>query len=171
MIEEFGILAALEEVKGDTAQTLLDTAQLLSDIADALAALPSAGRAVSDAVWDAALKATIQNRARVKVQTGYVAAVALSTGSGEDLRYTDVPVTAVSDWQTRCDVRFDGGAITGSSGIEAFSRDGISAGVDAMVCTVRLTSATNLRISCPQDTPTATRIYGRWTVLDYAAAN
>lgn len=166
-----GLPGAVASVISTLATVASNVASLVTDMATALAKLPTSGRAVSDAVWDAALKATLQNRARVKVQTNYVAATSLTTGTGEDLRFTDVTITAVSDWQNRCVVQFDGGASAGSSSIEAFSRDGISAGVDAMVCTARLTSSTNLRISCPQDLPTADRIYGRWTVIDYAATS
>lgn len=67
MIDDLGISGALREVQDDTEQLQLDTTQLLADTANALAALPAAGRAVSDAVWDAAkagrIDASIASRA------------------------------------------------------------------------------------------------------------
>ena len=92
------------------------------------------------------------------VQTGYASSSSLSAGAGEDAKYLDVTVTSVD--ATKSVVAFQGGAgaLTG----DARRKSGAT---DAYECTVRLTSATNLRIAISSATPVA--LAGRWTIVEY----
>lgn len=162
MIEEFGIIAALEEVKADTGQTVLDTTELLIRAAAALAALPQAGRAASDAVWDAAARALIDKIRLVTVQTNYIDTAALSVGSGEDVRYVDVAINAVSAVAS-CDVSFAGGAAATTLIAMTLSAND---GTRTLQVTARLMNPATLRLSCVD---AVTRIVGRWKVVDHRA--
>lgn len=143
--------------------------KLSANVDVATSTLAPASSALSSAVWDAALKATIQNRARIKVQTDYVATSTLTSGSGEDTRYVNVSITAVSD-TTRCIVEFEGGAATVGATPQGMVQDNVTGASGGVVykCTARLMSTTQLRISCPA---VVNSINGRWRVIDCAATS
>jgi len=110
----------------------------------------------------------------VNVQTGYVSSSAsvgsgstvISTGSGEDAKYVDVTITAVSA-VANCSVEFVGGATDGGTSTGATAEYlGTSSSV-AIKTTARLTSTTNLRIAT--SLTTAGFISGRWQVTDHGA--
>ena len=86
------------------------------------------------------------------IQTGWVASVA-SSGSGEDAKYVDVTVSAVTVANCVC-------FFYGASGSTATGSQSYSAAVFAQP---RLTSTTNLRIG----SNAGTYITGRWYVVEY----
>ena len=86
------------------------------------------------------------------IQTGYVDS-ATSNGSGEDVKYLDVTVSAVT--VANCACFFYGGA----SSSAAYAM-GYQAGY---ITTPRLTSTTNLRLGAQS----GTQIVGRWYVVEY----
>jgi hypothetical protein len=94
-----------------------------------------------------------------QVITGYVEASA-SAGSGEDVVYVDVTISAVNT--AKSVVFFLGG--TGSSAVNARLLTASSASSSS--CTARLTSTTNVRISANTNLGTPI-ISGRYTVLEF----
>lgn len=88
------------------------------------------------------------------IQTGYASSAALSSGSGEDAKYLDVTISAVT--AAKSVVMFDGGAGSSTSAATSYN--------STNKCTYRLTSSTNLRIS----NLIQTAIAGRWQVVEYA---
>lgn len=96
------------------------------------------------------------------IQSGYLSAY-VSSGSGEDRRYADVTIAAVNP--DYCHVIVYGGC--GNAGYKNGQR---GEGGQAWMVYGRLTSATNLRISCTED-----NWYGymavQWWVIEYARAD
>lgn len=121
--------------------------------------------ALSTATWDATkagrLDAAISSRANVNVQQGTFGATAMSSGSGEDARFVDVTIAAVSSVSKAVPMFVGGATITG----DQFQVDGGASAV--YQCSARLTSATNLRISM-RNSSTAS-CSGSWIVVDYGA--
>ena len=126
--------------------------------------------ALSTAVWDSTkagrIDQAISTRARAKVQTGWADNPTLSAGTGEDAKFVDITITAVSDI-ARCSVSFVGGATTAlaNSG-SAMTKSG---GTSSWMVTARMLNSTTLRLSCVASGVLS--IYGRWTVTDYAATS
>lgn len=109
--------------------------------------------------------ALISGGGSVNVQSGLVNTVSpVIGGSGEDTNYVDVTISAVSAIN-KCDVTFVGGSITSTApNLNLLYSKSIS-GSNSFMCTARLTSTTNLRISSPITTD-VTQIAGRWYVKD-----
>ncbi len=107
----------------------------------------AASTALSNETWTngraALLDGIIQDTIIKSIQTGFTSGVA-SSGTGEDAKYKDVTITSVTTLKCRVDVQGSGNA------------------GGALTC--HLTSATNLRISCPTGD---TSILARWTVVEY----
>lgn len=125
-----------------------------------------ASTALSTATWPnalaAALTAATEGGSVVKsVQSGYVSAAA-AAGSGEDVRYLDVPISAVD--ASKCLVLFVGGASDSTSNAVVKSSTTIARVVE---CLPRLTSSTNLRIAQPGWGIGTVYITGRWTVIEF----
>lgn len=93
------------------------------------------------------------------IQTGYVSSPSVTSGSGEDGIYVDVTISSVDTAKTVV-LAVEGGAGTNVTVAAAKSGGGTAYDV-----TARLTSSTNLRISCVSSSQTA--ISGRWTVVEY----
>lgn len=87
------------------------------------------------------------------IQTGYASSTAPSSGSGEDTKYLDVTISAVT--AAKSVVMFEGGAGPSASAAMSYA--------STNKCTYRLTSSTNLRIS----NFSQTAIVGRWQVVEY----
>jgi hypothetical protein len=141
------------------AQTLLDRLTATrAGYLDRLDAAISTRAAAS--VWTSTvagrIDAAVSSRARKPViQTGYVAA-SPSTSTGEDAYYTNVTITAVSA-VADCVVLVHGPGLAQVDGT-----------VYLLVApTARLTSTTNLRISCPAVLTASGTLKARWTVIDY----
>ena len=81
------------------------------------------------------------------IQTGYAADTIAAAGSGEDTNYRDITITAVGS-TAKCRIVW----VVGEVGA-------------ALICTARLTSTTNLRVS--RNTTGGTMPAGRWTVIEY----
>lgn len=98
------------------------------------------------------------------IQTGYIAVVK-TTGSGEDLGFADVGISAVT---TAKSVPNFYGILNNQGGpIEAmYSYDGAGTGFASGIIFPRLTSSTNLRLSSNFPTTTGSRINGRWYVVE-----
>lgn len=94
------------------------------------------------------------------IQTGYVSSSSLSTGTGEDLRYLDVTISAVTT--AKSFVMFVGGAAASI----AYAVKEYGDGIKIAKVTLRLTSSTNLRISIPSHDGESL-VAGRWTVVEY----
>ena len=98
-------------------------------------------------------------------QTGYVATTTASSGSGEDTRFTDVTISAVVTAKAIT-------AIYGNGIYNGFGpRAGITPTYSAAIAMPRLTSTTNLRISCNWNPGLDveggnTGISGRWQVAE-----
>lgn len=95
------------------------------------------------------------------IQTGYTSGGSLSSGTGEDVLYRDIAITAVADI-TKCVPSF-----VGSAGQDASLATQISnPSVAIFWVSARLTSTTNLRLACtnPGGYPV---ISGRWMVVEY----
>lgn len=114
--------------------------------------------------------ALIAGGGSVNVQTGYVDTTTITTGgTGENASYIDVTISAVSNI-AKCSVRFDGGGTT-STPPNIFQTYAKSGATVSFMCTARLTSTTNLRISSPASTTSSnftTQISGRWTVEEFS---
>lgn len=97
------------------------------------------------------------------IQSGFVASGTLSSGSGEDAKYIDVTISAVTT--SKCAVQFDGG-FGGSASAGAYF---VSTGTSAVtiIASARLTSPTNLRISTSSSNSNITNLAGRWQVVEY----
>ncbi len=95
------------------------------------------------------------------IQTGYINVLmaAMSSGSGEDTRYVDVTIAAVTISKSK--VTFVGSA--GNNGGEG-KISNASSGVTMWV-TARLINSTTLRLSVA--TTNLSGILGRWTVEEY----
>lgn len=147
-----------------------DVTEIVGDVNTALTRLPTSGRAVSDSVFDSTIAgridANVSTRSRVKTQTGWADNPTLSAGTGEDAKYTDITITAVSA-VNRCEVTFVGGATTSlGSFTSAMSQSGTN---QSWMVTPRLINTTTLRLSCVATGVLS--IYGRWTVRDNAATS
>jgi hypothetical protein len=90
------------------------------------------------------------------IQTGFSSAIA-STGTSEDAKYVDVPITAVD--VNKSIPSFVGG--NASSEAWAYALTGAT---QVHKCSARLTSSTNLRIST---TGSESHISGRWYVVEF----
>lgn len=108
---------------------------------------PASGTPATWALVDAAPVAQIIP----VVQTGFLNSAATSAGAGEDAKFVDTTITAVSAIN-QCYPDFKG----------AISR---AAGSQQTQLTARLTSTTNLRIS--DSSNTLANITGRWYVIDF----
>lgn len=91
------------------------------------------------------------------IQTGYVSG-ANTTGTGEDLRYIDVTISAVTI--AKCVLEAVGGSASNEG--NSFFRGGATAATEL---SPRLTSTTNLRLS--SSSAGGANISGRWTVVEY----
>jgi len=123
---------------------------------DLLTVAPApASTALSNATWTGALATilgnTIQTSVIRSIQKGTVVDATTTAGSGIDLQYRDIAITAVADIN-KC-VCLIGGNVTLSA-----SRD------MAIQPSARLTSTTNLRVS----TPDALWVCAyQWTVVEF----
>lgn len=95
------------------------------------------------------------------VQEGYVASTTPSTGSGEDANYVDVTISSVDTSKTLIFVSGSGSPQSSRAGHFATASTS-----DTAIATGRLTSATNLRISC-LGRPASAGICARWRVVEY----
>lgn len=95
------------------------------------------------------------------LQTGYVGTNTVSTSTGEDLRFVDVTISAVSN-VNKCFINFMGVSAQGGAASGNYYPPSGANGTAAI--TARLTSTTNLRLSCAV---AMTGISGRWLVLEY----
>lgn len=157
---------AVDSLATSVANLDADTAQLVADMITVLARIPTAGRAVSDAVYTSARAVLIDNCQKIRYtrsQTGYVSTSGTSVGTGEDTRFLDVTIAAVSAIGN-CELHFVGGA-AGSSGNEMLANDG-DQNSPTYKCTARLTSTTNLRIAAPAN---VAWFQGRWQVVDHGS--
>jgi hypothetical protein len=94
------------------------------------------------------------------IQTGFVRVTPLTAGTGEDVNFINVTISAVT--AAKCTVQFDGAADLGGAGYLSGASD------LSFVPTARLTSSTNLRIAMRSGTSGTTyTISGRWTVVEY----
>lgn len=93
------------------------------------------------------------------VQTGYLSAVAMSTGTGEDSKYYDVTLpTAVIVAKCRAEFQGTTAVVSAESGYLYF--DSTS---PILPCTARVTGVNNLRIS----SVSGGFLTGRWYVVEY----
>lgn len=107
------------------------------------------------------------------ITTGYIYRATLTSGSeGQDRKNFDVDVTAAGISNIdKCDVTFDGGALFMPSSLLVggeqlrFTDDSTVDATSSM--TARLTSTTNLRISCTFSTSTQSTITGRYSIKEY----
>ena len=95
----------------------------------------------------------------------YTGAVAggVSVGTGEDLRYLDIPVSSVDVLKTVCS--FDGGFALGTSTEIPLHKYGGSSLVVVKACTIRMLNPTTIRISTRDSAGTA-RMVGRWQIAE-----
>jgi hypothetical protein len=97
-------------------------------------------------------------------QTGYVVANTASSGSGEDTRFTNVTISSVSTTKA-IPAAYGSGVRNIYNGIATYTIGGVNA-----ILLPRLTSGTNLRISCNYDVGAAfgenTSISARWQVAE-----
>jgi hypothetical protein len=132
---------------------------------DAIAALsPSEGDVLTYAsgAWTAAAPSGGGGGVN-SIQDGYINTSSLTTGTGQDLRYVDVTISSVV--VANSVVTFQGSGSTNASRVpDYFSNTAIS----QPIAIPRLTSSTNLRISCPTSTAPAAAIAGQWVVVEYA---
>lgn len=129
------------------ASTALSTAQWTNTLASNLAAAASGGSVIKS------------------IQTDAVATSSISTGTGEDTRFIDVTISAVTT--AKCVVLFEGGwNNNGTVDIAAsyIRWSGTGASFNIGLCTARLTSTTNLRISTRLP---CTSMAGRWQVIEF----
>ncbi|MDG3577112.1 hypothetical protein P7F60_11985 [Rhizobium sp. YJ-22] len=98
------------------------------------------------------------------MQSGFVSSTTLSTGTGEDAVYLDVTVSSVDP--SKCFIDFDGSF--GNNAAAAQAQFGTSG--SGCIATLRMTSATNLRISGKSAAGSAmTALSGRWTITEFNA--
>lgn len=158
---------AVDSLATSVANLDADTAQLVADMITVLARIPTAGRAVSDAVYTSDRAGFIdfcQKIRYTRTQSAFIPSTSGTTlGTGEDTRFLDVPISPVSAIGN-CEVHFVGGA-SGSSGNEMIANDG-DLNSPTYKCTARLTSTSNLRISCAAN---AVWFSGRWQVIDHGS--
>lgn len=95
------------------------------------------------------------------IQTGFVQASFSLFGSGEEARYIDVTVSAVTN-VAKCFVTFNGSANSGGSLTAAYYNSTITFTV---IPTVRVLNSTTIRIM--SSNASATNITGRWTLIEY----
>lgn len=151
-------------------KTLLDRltatrAALLDNLNATVSSRAPAATALSNAVWTDARAGKIDLIAPAlrSLQGGYLNSTTLNSGSGEDVRFVDVTISAVDTAKSLC--LFEGGGGTGTgSGAEGASRwKSGSTGVQGL--TVRLINSTTLRVSSVSTFPE--RFNGRWTVVEF----
>lgn len=94
------------------------------------------------------------------IQTGYVNNSSLTTGTGEDNKYVDVTVSAVTTAKVVV-LPFQGGF--GGTALAAAAKT-LSSSVDTYIPTCRMTSTTNLRISTIGN---PSFLVGRWVIVEY----
>jgi hypothetical protein len=97
------------------------------------------------------------------IQTGYVSNSSLTASTGEDIKYTDVTISAVSSI-TKCFVLFEGG---GGQNVFASTSEYFSSSQQSKKVVARLTSTTNLRLAMPGAETANTNISGRWQVVEF----
>lgn len=117
------------------------------------AAVAVANTALSTSIWTSARAAKLDGIIQTTVinsnQTGYIN-TAVSSGSGEDYKYIDVTISAVTI--AKCIINVMGGNNNGGG----------------VLLLARLTSTTNLRISAPSSTaPAPVNIIVRWNVVEF----
>ena len=95
------------------------------------------------------------------IQTGYVQYLtSTGTGTGEEGRYWDITVSAVSDI-TKCIIQFDGSAVSLGNIPPTYN----SSTYTNFIPTTKLVNSTTLRIMIP--TTLTALATGRWTITEY----
>lgn len=159
------VLAALGQLAELLNRLTTSRAGNLDNLNATISSRAAASTAMDKNVWTDAkagfIDVSIASRAKANAQTGYVSTTSVSTSTGEDIRYVDVTITAVSA-VAKCIVIFDG-----ASGASLAAAQSISGSADAYRVTARLTSTTNLRLAMPH---ADAAIVGRWQVIDLGAS-
>lgn len=107
------------------------------------------------------------NAMSTTVQTGFISTSSSLSGSGEDVRYYDVTISAVSAIN-KCKVHFNGSWCSVSDPDTVLDINNPASASVTSRATCRLTSTTNLRISTSRSAGNA-YVKGRWTVEDTGA--
>lgn len=145
-------------------KTLLDRltagrAANLDNLNATISSRAPASTALSNTVWTDGLASNLAQPGLLgsvkSVQTGFVSSSSLSAGSGEDLQFVNVTISAVTTG--KCIVSFVGGAGTSVPSAVWPANDGY-------YVTARLTSSTQLRLSCARS---ASNLVGRWQVIEF----
>jgi len=102
-----------------------------------------------------------------EVQSGFLNGISPSTGSGEDVFYYNVTISAVSA-VANCAIFLYGGFADANLDADPLLR--ASGAKGTYIIHPRLTSTTNLRISCATiETITTPIITARWQVIDFGS--
>ena len=94
------------------------------------------------------------------IQTGYVQTSGLAVGSGEELKYFDVTVSAVTN-VAKCLVTFNGSANSGGSSAATY----YNSGIPLVIPTIRVLNSTTIRIM--MSSAVVVNLTGRWTLIEY----
>lgn len=143
----------------------------LSNLDAAISTRAAASTALSNTTWTATKAgyldqaiSSLPASAIKSIQSDFLPITVATVGTGEDLKYVDVTITSVDT--AKCFVSFVGGSASGNAG-NCYIKSGSGTTSVTYMCSARLTTSTNLRISSPQNDALAPSIAGRWTVIEY----